>query len=526
MIRIKERDLVDGLRAIGISPGDLVYCQSQLYSLGWPEGVQGREDFCLFFLDGIREALGPEGTIVVPTMSTQTGRGTEPFNPAFTPSNYGTLPQYVATHAGFTRSLNPMISVAASGPLAEDICGELSTNNFNVFSPFSGMVRRNGKNLYLGVPLIRAMQLIHYCEFVVGVPYCYNKILDKRPIVNGIVSPKLVTSSVRFMSGEYKMDISRAVEVVEESGLLYRTPLGGGFLCAINMQDIVRLVNRELERDPFFLTDRTIVFQYGDAPLDGLQGVRPPIRDPGCSDRSRWTPILLRIEAHSPRLASFIALAVETVTAGQSLSWLDTLEAFSDNGLREFAWAFNEVANAVPSNSAVAALCEDGDDSLANCAQTFLDRTRHTAYNFLLGYVFAPFAAARIRSLCVAGVPPLHSALTNRFSSESPTIEFARNMPLPTDATGYNYSDICLYAGWTDGTDTPEAIAAWGARLSMGGVLFAEIPNGAIDIPFDNARSAEIAFRRLLVQIGLAFERLHLWHDQSAISLILRRLPT
>lgn len=61
-VAVTRRDIVDALRRLGVSRGDVVLVHSSLKSLGYVEG--GADTVIQAFL----EAVGEEGTLVMPTL--------------------------------------------------------------------------------------------------------------------------------------------------------------------------------------------------------------------------------------------------------------------------------------------------------------------------------------------------------------------------------------------------------------------------------------------------------------------------
>ena len=105
-------------------------------------------------IDGLRDALGEEGTLVFPTLSY---RNCNPNNPVFdyykTQSNVGYLPEYFRTEVkGVIRSMNPTHSCAAIGKNAEFVTSGhiLDKTPCGANSPFRRIMELNGKILFLG----------------------------------------------------------------------------------------------------------------------------------------------------------------------------------------------------------------------------------------------------------------------------------------------------------------------------------------------------------------------------------------
>ena len=154
------------LRALGLPSGALVLLHSALSSLGWvPGGPQGA-------LDGILATLGPEGTLVVPTHSSENSepsawqappvpeawweaiRATLPaFHPARTPTRgMGAIPDLFRTWPGVLRSAHPTSSFAAGGPLAERVVeGHALDLPLGEGGPLARLYERDAWVLLLGV---------------------------------------------------------------------------------------------------------------------------------------------------------------------------------------------------------------------------------------------------------------------------------------------------------------------------------------------------------------------------------------
>src|SRR4051794_5201595 len=66
---VTRATLADQLRELGVRPGDILLTHTSLSSLGWVSGG------AVAVVQGLLDALGPEGTLVVPT---QTGDLSDP----------------------------------------------------------------------------------------------------------------------------------------------------------------------------------------------------------------------------------------------------------------------------------------------------------------------------------------------------------------------------------------------------------------------------------------------------------------
>ncbi|MFE9692933.1 aminoglycoside N(3)-acetyltransferase [Micromonospora sp. NPDC005806] len=154
------------LRALGVRPGGTVLMHAALRPLGFVCG--GPQAVVL----ALRDVLGPDGTIVVPTHTPENSdpaawrnppvpadwwpviRSEMPgFDPAITPSRFmGALAELVRTWPGARRSDHPEVSFAALGPAAERIvAGHALADRLGERSPLARLHDLDGDVLLLGV---------------------------------------------------------------------------------------------------------------------------------------------------------------------------------------------------------------------------------------------------------------------------------------------------------------------------------------------------------------------------------------
>lgn len=159
---MKIAQLTDELRALGVRRGGVLLVHTSFRAVrpveGGPAGL----------VAALRAALGPEGTLVMPTMTD----GESVFDPATTPSvGMGIVAETFWRMPGVVRSTHPGGSFAASGPHAERICAPqpLSPPHGPV-SPPGRVLDLDGQVLLLGVTHGENTTL-HVAEAIAGVPY-------------------------------------------------------------------------------------------------------------------------------------------------------------------------------------------------------------------------------------------------------------------------------------------------------------------------------------------------------------------
>lgn len=227
--------LATQLRAIGVRHGGILVVHMSFRAVrpveGGPAGV----------IDALLEALGPNGTLVMPSW---TGDDDTPFDPVHTPvsPDLGVTPEVFRKRRGVLRSNHPF-AFAALGPHAEAITGDpLPIPPHRVESAIGRVWERNGQILLLGVGH-DSNTTIHLAEALAHVPYAVPKhvtvLRDGRP--------------VRIDYGENDHCCRRftlADEWLRGRGLQRDGRVGNADARLVDSQDVVAVVRRHLARDP------------------------------------------------------------------------------------------------------------------------------------------------------------------------------------------------------------------------------------------------------------------------------------
>lgn len=165
------------LRGLGVRPGGVLLVHSSLRSLGLPADLPDRAEIVL---QGLLDALGPEGTLLMPALSYETVTAENPcFDVRATPSCVGALTEYFRARPGTLRSVHPTHSVCGVGPRAADLLADHSMDSTPVGprSPFSKLPRAGGQVLFLGCGL-RPNTSMHGVEERIEPPYLFGEEMD------------------------------------------------------------------------------------------------------------------------------------------------------------------------------------------------------------------------------------------------------------------------------------------------------------------------------------------------------------
>ncbi|WP_405994103.1 aminoglycoside N(3)-acetyltransferase [Streptomyces sp. NBC_00986] len=172
------------LRDLGVRPGETLLAHTSLSSLGWVCGG------AVSLVQGVLDALGPDGTLVVPTQTADlsdpahwgnppvprewwdTIRTSMPcYDPLVTPSlGVGVVPETVRTWPGAERSAHPQTSFAALGPRAgEIVAGHATDCRLGERSPLARLEGLDARVLLLGAGY-DACTSFHLAEYRVPSP--------------------------------------------------------------------------------------------------------------------------------------------------------------------------------------------------------------------------------------------------------------------------------------------------------------------------------------------------------------------
>lgn len=165
----KIAELAARWNACGIERGDTVLLHSSARRTLNDHNIGPHE-----LLRSFREALGEEGTLILPTFTFRCAHG-EPFDQRNTESEMGLLGRTACNLGHFWRSRHPVYSVCAWGRLARDVAATSATQAFGENTVFELLLGVDGKIAVLDLDDQSSMTFYHHIEYVVGVSYRATK---------------------------------------------------------------------------------------------------------------------------------------------------------------------------------------------------------------------------------------------------------------------------------------------------------------------------------------------------------------
>lgn len=162
MTPLRIEEVAAQLLALGVKPGGVLLVHTSFRAVRPVEGGP------LGLIQALRQALGPEGTLVMPTMTD----GESIFDPRSTPTaGMGITAELFWRQPGVTRSMHPGGSFAAVGPHAERICApQPLAPPHGTESPPGRVHDLDGQVLLLGVTHGESTT-VHVAESIAKVPY-------------------------------------------------------------------------------------------------------------------------------------------------------------------------------------------------------------------------------------------------------------------------------------------------------------------------------------------------------------------
>lgn len=254
--RYSRGDLLKALDSVGVRKNDAVYFHFCIQTLGRPEGCDSADETNRFLLDTLQEAVGDEGTIIVPTYTFSFCRR-ELFDVGATPvaegpwSTYSEFPEFFRRLPGAIRSMDPIHSVAALGPRADELLRSLPNTCFGSDSVHARLLKIGGKICLLGVGLQEAT-FQHHVEEMVGVPFRYRKLFTGTIRTPNTERKAGWVMNVHLLAQNGEPDGTALDRLARETGASHVAPVGDGEVVGIGTEQLYALLSETLRKDPWF----------------------------------------------------------------------------------------------------------------------------------------------------------------------------------------------------------------------------------------------------------------------------------
>ncbi|HRE01269.1 MAG TPA: AAC(3) family N-acetyltransferase [Ilumatobacteraceae bacterium] len=246
---VTTASLVADLRALGVVPGMTAMVHSSLSRLGWVAGGAHA------VVAALREAVGDEGTLMMPTHSSQLSdpaawqnppvpeswwapirAETPAYDPALTPTEHmGRIVECFRHVPGVRRSAHPTVSAAAVGPNAAALIdGHQLAHGLGETSPQARLYELDGHILLLGVTHANNTSL-HLAE---------NRAAPSNAAIATYGSPVMVDGHREWTAYPNLVDSADDFERIgtafaSETGRQRTGPVGAGTAHLMHSRDVV-----------------------------------------------------------------------------------------------------------------------------------------------------------------------------------------------------------------------------------------------------------------------------------------------
>lgn len=222
------------LARLGVRRGSVLEVHTSFRAVGPVEGGPAG------LIEALTRAVGPDGTVVMPTMTD----GETVFDPRTTPTvDMGITAETFWRMPGVCRSTHPGGSFAARGRHAEHICSPQPLEPpHGPVSPPGRVHELGGQVLLLGVTHSEST-ILHVAESIAHVPYgiSYPCVVEE----DGRAVRKLVRETDHCCIGFRKLDVWLDARSLQREG-----PVGNAHAKLADARDVVRVAVEHLTKEP------------------------------------------------------------------------------------------------------------------------------------------------------------------------------------------------------------------------------------------------------------------------------------
>jgi aminoglycoside 3-N-acetyltransferase len=266
-VSVSRQDILDALHAVGVGPGDILYVTAFLAMLGNSHGIA--EDT----IDALLNAVGPEGTVVMPAFNFDFCRKGA-FDLATSPASTGILCEIFRQRHDAVRTAHPPFhSVAAVGKHAATIAALRASSSFCKESVFHWLFQQRAKYVLLGCGYKESVVHFHWLEEQFEVPYRYWKQFRGEIRGGGKIEQGPYYMYVRHLDADVVLKdnagVDRLCSDFETAGLVRQTSLGYGKVRCFDLTDFYDFFAPKIAQDRLLLIKESARRAYlpADSPV-------------------------------------------------------------------------------------------------------------------------------------------------------------------------------------------------------------------------------------------------------------------
>ena len=240
-------DLVAGFHELGVEPGDTLLVHSSYKSFGPVEG--GPQTV----VDALIAALGPQGTLIMPTFNFDFNKG-QPWDVRSTPSQMGVLTELVRKDPRSKRVFHPIYSFAILGKHADTLGSLRYKSSYERNSVFGKLRDLDAKIMVVGLSYTNSMTFFHHIEQMEGVDYRFLKqFTGEVTDWDGTTRTDTFEMLVRDIDKGVITEVDPMGALMEQAGVIKVGRIGEAAVKLMKANDVYAFTAREMRRDPHLL---------------------------------------------------------------------------------------------------------------------------------------------------------------------------------------------------------------------------------------------------------------------------------
>jgi len=244
---LTSKQLLADFQNLGIKAGDTLLIHSSYKSLGEVDGGPQA------VIDALLEALGEEGTLVMPTFNFDFCKGVD-WDVRETPSQMGYMTNLARLDPRASRVFHPIYSFAVIGKYAEAFGNLRYRSSYGANSAFAKLRELDGKIMVIGLSYNDSMTFFHHVEELEGVDYRFLKdFTGNITDWDGNTTVDTYQMLVRDIDKGVQTMVDPMGALFEESGISKVYKIGQADVKLMKANEVYDFTVREMKRDPYLL---------------------------------------------------------------------------------------------------------------------------------------------------------------------------------------------------------------------------------------------------------------------------------
>jgi len=254
MPNISKQDIVNSLIEVGVEKGDKLFVHNNSDLFKYFDGCKKNKDSAKLLLNCLKDAVGDDGLIIVPTFFYDFCKGTD-FDIDNTPSQVGYFSTYILNNNESIRTSHPIFSVAMIGRSAKELCENISTDAFGKESIFDKLYNLSRSKILFFNSNFDTCTFIHYVEQKQNITYRYLKQFKGNVVNKEKNHITTCTYFVRPLDGTINTNMGKVESHIIKKKMLKSTALSKGFIQCIEVDKFVDEISKILSKNKYWLVD-------------------------------------------------------------------------------------------------------------------------------------------------------------------------------------------------------------------------------------------------------------------------------